>query len=232
MRIFSLTLFKPGRIWRRVSPRRLVAGADPDRGFTMVEILVASLVGVILLLAMYLVFSQGMAGLREGDEKITHLYEANRLLAALREDIRYYAGAFVDEQGPPRLFRFEKWAITAGTVTSGAVKKVNTTVEYILEDFERGKRVLRTEKDASNQTIGVEDITYGRGLVKEFNLQQVTDRDATFFRASVEMIETLVSSSGNAPEDAPGKSLKISILILPRKMENTTSIQDHWIDSP
>ncbi len=229
MLIYSLIRYKPEE--RRGKRRANSAG------FTLVEILVASLIGVIILGSAFLIFNKGVEGLQTGSEKMTHLYEANRLMAALREDLKYFAEDFSSQSGQKPVYSFKKWAITARGVTGGAVKKINTLVSYTTEDVDGGIRLIRTETYEGGEAVGTPKMNYGRGLIKNFKLETVDAPYATFFRAVVEMVPpSLTARKDGKPAGTDSKvssrSLKLSILVLPRKLENITSLQDHWIDNP
>ncbi len=213
------------------------------RGFTLVEIMVVGAIGLILILAVFLLFRKGLAGIGRGSQQLNHLHEASRILAVLRDDLRL-CHEEIDENGGT--YTFKKWAVKKEG-SSGALTKLHTTVSYELKDMEgasyRGKQLIRKETIGMGLPTGTPR-SYGRGLLKEMLLEPVEENDRTFVRIKLVMITPKKGAAteptgeeegeGEGEESASGsrsKPLEVNTIVLPVEQEGFEA-RKHWVPNP
>ena len=233
--------FRLGPNGFRLGPNGFRLGSN---GFTLVEMMVVGAIGLILIIAVFLLFRKGLAGIGRGSQKLNHLHEASRILAMLREDLRLCHEEIDENDGT---FSFKKWAVKKEG-SSGAVTKLHTTVTYELKDMEdssnRGKKLLRKETVGTGLPTGTPR-SYGRGLLKELLLEPVEENDRTFVRIKLVMTTpekgAAAEETGGPDEEDAGegetstasgaKSLVVNTIVLPVEQEGFEA-RKHWISNP
>jgi prepilin-type N-terminal cleavage/methylation domain-containing protein len=125
--------------------------AGSSRGFTLVEIIVASVVALLVMGGALTLFSQFRRGFSRGEDSTVLLQEAALFVATLRRDL---VNATIDPKAPPRQWH-ELISVTASQITLTRFRDATGQLEQVVYEYSSagGGKVQRRQGQGRPKTL-------------------------------------------------------------------------------
>ncbi len=130
------------------------------RGFTLVELLIASSIYVVIMMSVYLAFHSGVFGYRKIEETLKVYQEAAKILDQLNSDLRNSFAFSEDESKFSGSWQSAGFLTLVDTFDAGMVRSVYSFVSYQLSGNTL-TRLCRKGKEALNENslVGPEEMS-------------------------------------------------------------------------
>ena len=118
-------------------------------GFTLIEILIASLIGVIVLAGLYFFFSSGARQATSGGAKLKAFHRLRMVTEILKDDLRE-ATSFLEPEASEEysnVLKFKKYAVSMEQVGNAPEPTTPRTMEVTYEFDSKEKRLTSVYKN-------------------------------------------------------------------------------------